>query len=200
MQRLASFAQVALGGWGRIGEWVDARVRSLRLLERSIWARRMLNVTIRGIQVESIPPYLGDGQGAILVSNYPSVSQTLMAIMKMGCRLPGKKLRLRAIARREVTAGANVFLRALGIGEYIFPALKNESGKYVLETDTLKRVLAHLDGRGGVLWLSITGNTRGNGLLESDLRTGAAQFSLKKSVPVVPLGLVTREEGGKRRS
>lgn len=36
----------------------------------------------------------------------------------------------------------------------------------------------------------------GNGLLEGDLRTGAAVFSLKKGVPIVPMGLVTVERNG----
>ncbi|MCJ7620650.1 MAG: hypothetical protein MUP64_10590, partial [Anaerolineae bacterium] len=53
--------------------------------------------------------------------------------------------------------------------------------------------------RGNVLWLSITGRTRGNGLLEGDLRTGAALFSFKKGVPLVPMGLVTKEKKGKLR-
>jgi len=157
----------------------------------------MLDVAIRGIEVEPIPTYLGDGKRAILVSNYPSVSQTLMAVMKVGCRLPGEKLRLKAIARKELVTRANALLKALGVDRHIFPAMKDQSGKYVLETETLKGVLAHLDGQGNVLWLSITGKTRGNGLLERDLRTGAALFSLKKKIPIVPMGLVAKDKGRK---
>ena len=36
-------------------------------------------------------------------------------------------------------------------------------------------------------------------MLEADLRTGAALFSLKKGIPLVPMGLVTRQEKGKLR-
>ncbi|MBM4466188.1 MAG: hypothetical protein FJ014_11655 [Chloroflexi bacterium] len=183
----------------RIRHTFDAQVCSLRLLERTRWARRMLDVSIRGIEVEPIPVCLGDGQTAIIVSNYPSVSQTLMAVMKVGSRLPGEELRLRAIARKEIVARANVVLKALGVDRHIFPALKDPSGKYALEPDTLKQVLAHLNGQGNVLWLSITGKTRGNGLLERDLRTGAALFAVKKNIPIVPMGLVTQEKRGEVR-
>jgi len=167
------------------------------LLERVKWTRKILDVSIRGIEVEPIPACLGDGQRAIVVSNYPSVSQTLMAVMKVGSRLPGEDLRLKAIARKEIVARANVVLKALGVDRRIFPALKDQSGKYALDPNTLKQVLAHLNGEGNVLWLSITGKTRGNGLLECDLRTGAALFAVKKNIPIVPMGLVTQERGGK---
>jgi len=177
----------------RFDDWVC----SLRLLDRTRWARKILDVSIRGIEVEPIPAYLGDGQRAIIVSNYPSVSQTLIAVMKAGSRLPGEALRLKAIARKELVDRANVLLKALGVHQHIFPALKDSSGKYALEPATLKEVLTHLDGQGNVLWLSITGKTRGNGLLERDLRTGAALFSIKKHIPIVPMGLVTREEKGR---
>lgn len=198
MKDVSSFIQAASSMLKRrISQRVDARLHSLRLLERSIWTRRMLDVAIRGIEVEPIPDYLDDGKPVILVSNYPSVSHTLMAVMKVGCRLPGEKLRLKAIAREELVTRANALLKALGVDQRIFPAQKDQSGKYVLETEILKRVLAHLDGQGSVLWLSITGKTRGNGLLERDLRTGAALFCLKKKIPIVPMGLVTEEKGGK---
>jgi len=197
VKEVLNLVKVASSILERIRQRIDAQVRSWRLLERSRWTRRMLDVAIRGIKVEPIPAYLGDGKRAILVSNYPSVSQTLMAVMKVGCRLPGEKLRLKAIARKEVAARANVLLKALGVDQRIFPALKDQSGKYALEPETLKKVLAHLNGQGNVLWLSITGKTRGNGLLERDLRTGAALFSVKKKIPIVPMGLVTKEKGGK---
>ena len=197
MKKVSSFVQAVPRILGKIPQRVDAWLRSLNLLDRSRWVRKMTDMTIVGIEVEPLPACLGDSQRAILVSNYPSVSQTLRTVLKVSCRLPGEKLRLKAIARKEVAAGANVLLRALGVDQLIFPALKDQSGKYVLEPDTLKKVLAHLDGQGNVLWLSITGNTRGNGLLERDVRTGAALFSLKKKIPIVPMGMVTKEKKGK---
>jgi len=199
MRGVPGLVQAASSVWEKVLQRVDARLYSLRLLDRSRWVRKMTDMAIMGIEVEPIPAYLGDGKSVILVSNYPSVSQTLRAVIKVGCRLPGQELRLKAIARKEVAVGANVLLKALGVDQHIFPALKDQSGKYVLEPDTLKKVLTHLDGQGNVLWLSITGNTRGNGLLERDLRTGAALFSLKKKIPIVPMGLVTTERGGEIR-
>jgi hypothetical protein len=197
MKEVPSFVQAASSVWERIPQKVEAQLRSWRLLDRSRGVRKMTDMAIVGIEVEPLPACLGDSQRAILVSNYPSVSQTLRTVLKVNCRLPGEKLRLKAIARKEVAAGASVLLRALGVDQLIFPALKDQSGKYVLEPDVLKKVLAHLDGQGNVLWLSITGNTRGNGLLERDVRTGAALFSLKKKIPIVPMGMVTKEKKGK---
>ena len=159
----------------------------------------MTDMATRGIEVEPIPACLGKGKRAILVSNYPSVSQTMRAVIKVGCRLPGQGFRAKAIGRQEVVVRANTLLKVLGVDQHIFPALKNQSGKYTLESDTLKKVLTHLDGQGNVLWLSVTGNTRANGLLERDLRTGAALFSLKKKITIVPMGLVTKEKEGKPR-
>lgn len=196
MKEVLNLVKAVSGMLERIRQRIDDVLHSLRLLERTKWARKMLEVAIRGIEVEPIPTCLGDGKRAILVSNYPSVSQTLMAVMKAGCRLPGERLRLKAIARKEIVQRANVLLKALGVDQQIFPATKDQSGKYALEPNTLKEVLAHLDGRGNVLWLSITGKTRGNGLLERDLRTGAALFSVKKKIPIVPMGLVTQEKRG----
>lgn len=195
--RISSLVQAASSMVEKIPQKVDTKLRSLRLLERTKWARRVLDLAIRGIEVEPIPAYLGDKERAILVSNYPSISQTLLAVMKVGCRLPGERLRLKAIARQEVAAEANALLKALGVDQRIFPAIKDPSGKYALEPRTLKEVLAHLDGQGNTLWLSLTGKTRGNGLLERDLRTGAALFAVKKRIPIVPMGLVTEEKGGK---
>ena len=197
MKESPSFVQAVSSILGKIPQRVDAGLRSWRLLDRSRWVRKMTDMAIMGIEVEPIPACLGEGKSAILVSNYPSIPQTLRAVIKVGCRLPGQKLRVQAIARKEVAAGANVLLRALGVDQHIFPALKDQSGKYVLEPDTLKKVLAYLDGQGNVLWLSVTGNTRANGLLERDLRTGAALFSLKKKITIVPMGLVTKEKEGK---
>lgn len=199
MTEVPNFVQAASSILGRIPQRFDAKLRSLSLLERSRWTRKMTDMAIVGIEAEPIPACLGDGKRAILVSNYPSVSQTLRAVMKIGCRLPGQRFRLKGIARKEVVAAANVLLKALGVDQHIFPALKDESGKYALEPNALKKVLAHLDGQGNVLWLSITGKTRGNGLLERDLRTGAALFSVKKKIPIVPMGLVTKAKEGKPR-
>jgi len=199
VKEVPGFVQAASSILRRIPQRFDAKLCSLRLLDRSRWARKMTDMAIMGIKVEPIPACLGDGKRVILVSNYPSVSQTLRAVMKVGCRLPGQGFRLKGIARKEVVAGANVLLKALGVEQHIFPALKDESGKYALEPESLKRVLAHLDGQGNVLWLSITGKTRGNGLLERDLRTGAALFSLKKKIPMVPMGLVITEKEGKAK-
>jgi len=196
MKQVSRLVQAASSTLGKIPQRIDAGLRSLRLLDRSRWVRKMTDVAIMGIEMEPIPACLGEGKSAILVSNYPSVPQTLRAVIKAGCRLPGQRFRAKAISRKEVVTGANVLLRALGIDQHIFPVLKDSSGKYVLETDILRKVLAHLDGQGNVLWLSITGNTRGNGLLERDLRTGAALFSLKKNIPIVPMGLVTKEKEG----
>ncbi|MBC8262920.1 MAG: hypothetical protein H8E47_02200 [Anaerolineales bacterium] len=196
---MPSFVQAVSSILGKIPQRVDARLRSWRLLDRSRWVRKMTGMAIMGIEVEPIPACLGEGESAILVSNYPSVSQTLMAVIKVGCRLPGQEIRLKAIARKEVVAGANVLLKVLGVDQQIFPALKDQSGKYTLAPETLKKIMAHLNGKGNVLWLSITGNTRGNGLLERDLRTGAALFSLKKKIPIVPMGLIAKDKHGKPR-
>ncbi len=197
MKKVSSFVQAVSRILGKIPQRVDAGLRSLRLLDRSRLVRKMADVAIMGIEVDPIPACLGEGKSAILVSNYPSVSQTSKATIKVACRLPGQKLRLRAIARNEAVTGANVLLRVLGVDQHMFPALKDPSGKYVLEPNILKKILTYLEGQGNVLWLSVTGKTRGNGLLERDVRTGAALFSLKKKIPIVPMGMVTKEKKGK---
>jgi len=184
---------------GEISEGIDARLCSLVLIERSRKVREMVDLGIRGMEVEPIPSSLDEGERAILVSNYPSVSKTLWALLKVGCRLPGEGFRLKAIARKEVKTEANSLLKALGIDILIFPAQKDEAGVYKLERRTYREVLAYLDEPGRVLWLSLTGKTRGNGLSEGDLRTGAALFSLMKRVPIIPMGLVTKEERGKSK-
>jgi len=176
-------------------ERIDAGLRSLALLERSRRVRQIMDLAIRGIEVEPIPASLDER--AILVSNYPSVSLSLQAVIKVGCRFSGEKPRLKAIARPEIVTKANFLLKALGIHRFVFPVQKDQAGVYRLETKVLKEVLSYLDGPGCILWLSITGRTRGNGLLEGDLRTGAALLSSKKGIPLVPMGLVTREARGK---
>jgi len=120
-------------------------------------------------------------------------------MMKVLCRIPGDKLRVKGVGRSEAVAGANALLRALGFEKLIFPVQKDEAGVYRMNRKVSGDILAYLDGPGHILWLSITGRTRGNGLLEEDLRTGAAQFSTRKGVPLVPVGLVTREQKSKLR-
>jgi hypothetical protein len=184
---------------GKMMQGFDSALRSLTLLQRSKTVRRMVGVAITGIQVGPIPPYLGEGHRAILVSNYPSVPQTLRAVLKIVCRLPGERSRLKGIGRPEVVTQANPLLKALGIEKLVFQVHKDENGAYRLHGAAVKEVLAYLDGPGHVLWSSMTGRTRGNGLLEGDLRTGAALFSVKKGVPLVPMALVTVGEKAKLR-
>jgi hypothetical protein len=177
----------------------DAWLRSLNLLERSRRVRKTVDLTTRGIEIEPIPPHLDEAHRAILVSNYPSVSQTLRAVLKVGCRLPGDDFRLKGIGRPEVVTHATPLLKALGIGNLVFSVRKDEAGVFRLATAVVKEVLSYLDGPGKVLWISITGRTRGNGLLEGDLRTGTALFCERKRVPLVPMALVTKEVKGKPR-
>lgn len=198
-ERIRDIEAISIVVRGKISDGIDARLCSLVLLERSRKVREMVDLGIRGIEVEPIPSSLDEGERAILVSNYPSVSKTLRALLKMGCRLPGEGFRLKAIGRKEVKTEANSLLKALGIDNFIFPAQKDEAGVYKLERRTYREVLAYLDQPGHVLWLSLTGKTRGNGLSEGDLRTGAALFSLMKRVPIIPMGLVTKEERGKSK-
>jgi len=179
---------------GKLVQGLDSGLRSLALLQRSKTVRRIVDLAITGMQVEPIPPYLGEDHKAILVSNYPSVPQTLRAVMKVFCRLPGDKSRLKGIGRPEVVTQASVLLKALGIDRLIFSVYKDEAGAYRLHARVVKEVQAYLDGPGHVLWLSMTGRTRGNGLLEGDLRTGAALFAVSKGIPLVPMVLVTRGE------
>jgi hypothetical protein len=176
---------------------LDAWLRSLNLLERSRIVRRIVDLTTRGVEIEPFPPHLDQAHRAILVSNYPSVSQTLRAVLKAACRLPGEEFRLRGIGRPEVVTNATSLLKALGIDRLVFPARKDEAGMFRMETRVVKDILAFLDGPGRVLWVSVTGRTRGNGLLAGDLRTGAALFSVKTGVPLVPMAMVTRDKRGK---
>jgi hypothetical protein len=168
-------------------------------LDRSSKVRRLTDWAIRGVDVEPIPAALDGRQAAILVSNYPSVFQSLRAVIKVGCRISTERPRIRAIARPEIVTEANTLFKVLGVGQFVFPVHKDQAGAYRLEGRLVKDILRWLDGPGNVLWLSITGRTRGNGLLEGDLRTGASLFSLKKGVPLVPMGLVIREKKGRPR-
>jgi hypothetical protein len=178
---------------------IDAGLRSLGLLDRSALVRRMVDLSTRGIAIEPIPFWLGESNRAVLVSNYPSVSQTLRALIKMGCRLPGDGFRLKGIGRPDVVTNADALLKALGIDSLIFPVYKDDAGAYKLHKQVVKQVLEYLEGEGNVLWMSITGTTRGNGLLETDVRTGAALFSTGRGVPMVPVGLVAKQVNGKPR-
>ena len=180
-------------------ERADAGLRSLALLDRSRRVRRLMDLAIRDIRLEPIPAYLGEGNGAILVSNYPSVSQSLRAVIKVGCRLSADRPRIKAIARPEIVTEANPLLKALGVGQFVLPVHKDQAGAYRLEQRVVKEVLRYLDQPGNAMWMSITGRTRGNGLLEGDLRTGAVLFSLKKGIPLLPMGFVTKEHKGRSR-
>jgi hypothetical protein len=182
-----------------VSERVDSMLGSLALLDRSRKVRRLTELAIRGIEVEPIPASLEGTRSAILVSNYPSVFQSLRAVIKVGCRISTERVRIRAIARPEIITEANVLFKALGVGQFVFPVHKDQAGAYRLEGKQVKDILRWLEPPGNVLWLSITGRTRGNGLLEGDLRTGAALFSFKKGIPLVPMGLVTKEKKGKLR-
>jgi hypothetical protein len=190
---------VARVGSERFSERLDARLRGLNLLEHSAPVRKLVDLSTGGVRVDPIPPCLGETHRAVLVSNYPSVSQTLRTLIKVGCRFPGPGYRLKGIGRPEVVTQANNLLKALGVDSLIFQVYKDEAGAYRLHRGVIKEVLAYLDAPDSILWLSITGRTTGNGLLEGDLRTGAALFSTTKGVPLVPMGLVTREEKGRLR-
>jgi hypothetical protein len=175
----------------------DRVLGSLALLDRSRRVRRLMDLGIRGIKVDPMPEALDGRRPAILISNYPSVSQSLRAVIKVGCRISTDRVRIRAIARPEIITEANILLKALGVGQFVFPAHKDQAGAYRLDSKLTKDILRWLSGPGNVLWQSITGRTRGNGLLEGDLRTGAAMFALKKGVPLVPMALVTTQRKGR---
>jgi hypothetical protein len=184
---------------GGMAQRMDARLRRLNLLDRSSVVRKLVDLSTRGVNIEPIPSCLSETRSGVLVSNYPSVSQTLRSLIKMGCRFPGPGYRLKGIGRPDVVTHANTLLKALGVDSLIFPVHKDEAGAYRLHRRVVKEVLAYLDQPGSILWLSITGRTAGNGLLEGDLRTGAAVFSTMKRLPLVPTGLVAKEERGKPR-
>ena len=182
----------------RIADNFDSKVQGLNLYEYRR-ARRIIDLSIRGIKVKPIPEFLGEGKGAILVSNYPSVFETSKAAIIIGSRLPGDEPRLKVIAREEIITEANLLLKAIGIDKFVFPAQKDETGTYKLQ-DKLEDILEHLAGSGHVLWLSITGETEGNGLLEENLRTGAAWFAQESQAPIVPMGIITKERKGKKKA
>jgi hypothetical protein len=182
-----------------VSVWFDAKLRSMSLLGRSGVVRRLVDVGTTGIEIDPIPECLGESRRALLVSNYPSVYQTLRALIKTGCRFPGDGYRLKGIGRPDVVRNASGLLKALGIDDLIFTVYKDDAGAYRLHKRVTKQVLDYLEGEDSILWMSVTGTTRGNGLLEGDVRSGAALFSVSKGVPLVPMALVTREVKGKLR-
>lgn len=131
-------------------------------------------------------------KASVLVSNYPGVKEGLRAVVKVGCHLPGSKLRLLAIARKAVVTEGNPFVGGF-LSKAVLPAEKDEKGRYSLTSGTMVRAFRHLQQE-GVLWLSPTGNPEGNGLMIKDLRFGAVALALKANVPVVPMGLITNQE------
>lgn len=193
-QDIQAFSTVIRREIGRgISDRIDPRLRSLYLIENSQVRKAVDKVVLRRIRIE-IPPSLEEGRNAILVSNYPSVGGATDAVLKVDCCLPGKESRLRAIGREEVAEEAGALLMALGVDRILIPAQKVD-GVYRLKEGkkAYEEVLNHLGKPGSVFWLSITGETRDNGLREEDLKTGAVSFSLESRVSIMPMGIVTRQ-------
>jgi len=178
----------------KISGKIDPGLRALFLIEDPRARKAVDMLKLRGIEMGPIPPFLEEGRNAVLVSNYPSVGEATDAVLTVACRLPGKESRLRAIGREEVKTKAGVLLMALGVDRILIPAQKVD-GVYRLKggKKAYEEVLNHLGKPGSVFWLSITGETRDNGLREDDLKTGAAIFSLERRVPIVPMGIVTKQ-------
>jgi len=209
--------------WDTAGEWVGiikelphrvesgvetrvkARVEDWDLLGREktqLISWKLIGFNLRKIKLDREDPFpdvLKNPEGrAIVVSNYPSVSLALKGAMRFGAEVPG---RLKGIGRQSVIDRANPFLTALGIGRgLVYPARKDEAGIYRLEKRALNEIMDFLDEPGSLLWMSLTGETNLNGLGEADVRTGAALFSLKKGIPLVPMGIVTKGEGRNLRA
>lgn len=185
----------------RVSGEIDQRLCSLNLFEYKK-AREMIGRGIRGIEVEPIPPWLEEKERAILVSNYPvSLGETIKAALKTACRLPGEKPRFKAIGREEVVEEAGFGLKIIGVEGIVYQAKKDESGEYKLKSrKAFEEIKNHLQEPGHVLWLSITGETKGNGLSIEDLRTGAVSFSLRTKTPIVPMAIVTKEKKERRRA
>lgn len=171
---------------------IFSNLARLDLVDRK-WVRWGLEKMISGIEVKEIPPILNGG--AVLASNYPSVSETMRAWIKIACLLPGDRLRLKGIARETIIAQKSSFLSGF-IAAGIIPASKGEDGSYHLSAEWTRKAIRHLQ-EGGVLALSPTGSTEGNGLLIKSLRPGAVIFAMKCQVPIVPMGLVTQTIRGK---
>jgi len=163
-------------------------VSGLRLPENPL-VRKILKETLRGIEIRSIPESLAGG--AVLASNYPDIKETLRAVLKVGCLLPGPELRLLAIAREDIVTRTSPFLGGF-LKEAVLPARKDEEGRYSLVPSYAAKALNHLK-KGGVLWLSVTGSTEGNGLKKEHVRHGAVALAQKAQVPIVPMGIITNE-------
>lgn len=191
---------------------IDARLRS-RYLFQYERVRKLVDFHTRGIAAGPMPELLMNEQGrGIIVSNYPSdldpsilalprhepeVGETVRAVLKVGCRLPGKKPRLRAIGRDTVVTDAGFLFKAIGADQIIYQAEKDSGGIYRLKgTNAFAEIIRYLKEPGHVLWSSSTGNPRGNGLVDEDLRTGPVGLALAAQVPVVPMGIVTEQRGG----
>jgi len=112
--------------------------------------------------------------------------------MSVGLRLPDE-LSLVAIARREIVTKTHPALGGF-LSRGILPADKNEAGRYSLNIKNTAKALRHLK-EGGVLWLSPTGSIEGNGLRVKNLRHGAVIFAQKTDVPILPMGLITNQDG-----
>lgn len=195
LQDIQAFSTVIRREIGRgISDRIDPGLRSLYLIKNPQARKAVDMLKLRGIEMRPIPFSLEEGRNAVLVSNYPSVEETIDAILKVVCRLPGKEPRLKAIGREEVVTEAGVLLMALGVDWIIVPAQKVD-GVYRLKEGrkAYQEVLNHLGKPGSVLWLSVTGETRDSGLREKDLKTGAVIFSLESRVPIVPMGIVTEQ-------
>lgn len=153
------------------------------------WVQGIARARLHGIEIGQIPDSLKGA--AVLVSNYPSVKEALNAVLKVACTLPGKGLRLRAIARGSILTESKSYLGGF-LAAGVYPAEKID-GIYRLSNVYIKKALDHLRS-GGVLWLSPTGDTEGNGLLIKDLRYGAVDMALRCRVPIVPMGLETNNQ------
>ena len=179
------FAEV----YSRVNTGIFNLVSSLELTEKPL-VRKALGKIIRGIEIENIPDTLS--KATILVSNYPGIQETLKAVMKVGFKLPDE-LSLVAIARREIVTETPPALGGL-LYRRVLPADKNEAGRYSLNIKNTARALRHLK-EGGVLWLSPTGSVEANGLRVKNLRHGAVIFAQKANVPILPMGLITNQDG-----
>jgi len=166
--------------------------------------RRLVDLSIRNVEIEGIPPYLRDPTAkAILPSNYPGVKNALSGAMKIASILPydatHKGNRVIAIARKSLADEADIFLRALGIRNFVYPALYDDkAGKYSLGTAVYKNVIRSLNEPGRVLWMSVTGKTDKNGLGLGDIRSGAVVFSASTNVPLIPLAFEMQNQVGKK--
>jgi hypothetical protein len=208
----------------RVSLEIDRKLHSLNLLNERPWARKLVDWGIRGIKVEPIPELIRQGESAVLVSNYASTLDLLTyeyprgeptldelkpgvrALLKVASHLP-PEVQFRAIGREEVITGAGLFLRALGIDKIIFPATKSGGIHRLARREDYTRIPTYVARPGHILWTSITGEPRGNGLLERDLRIGwlklvlkARGFASEAPVWIIPMGNITEAKGGVRKA